>query len=183
MSWLERLRGNYEIPSPSDIVPQGNIKISNFYNAVDIRIDYIVLNIPFTKSPRILPIMEIPDTNSMDGVMDKGNNPLYIEPVDDENHQILVNWLAEEFTLGKNTKWKEGGANDCVYRIMENPLDHPRDFSKSHKQYGYAIHRIWKVGYDAKGRWWRFKGINNPSADPYLVRDFNILYLNTGVIN
>lgn len=160
--------GTREIASPSDIVPQESIKVSSYYNAASITIDYSRLNIPFNKPPKIVPIMEIPDTNSMDGLMDYGNNPLYIEPADDDNHKILCDWLYQEFMDSKGLL-----ANDCVYRI-------PADFSQSAAI--YAIHRIYKVGYDSLGRWWKFKGINNPRDDGFLARDENILWLNTGVI-
>ena len=181
MCWLTNLfksktfTGTIERPSPSDIVPQESIRIESSLNSVNIQIDYMMLNIPFTNPPRLLPIMEIPDTNSMDGVMDYGNNPLYIEPAGKENHKIMVDWLANEFLISDGML-----ANDCVYRIMTNPDDNPADFTKPHKW--YAIHRIYKVGEDKQGRYWIFKGINNSGKDPYTARDSNILFLNTGVI-
>ena len=177
MCWLRSLfGGTLEVPSPSDIIPKENITVSNTYNAVGIRIDYTRINIPFTKPPKLLSIMDIPDSNSMDGVMDYGNYPLYIEPPDAENHQIMVDWLAKEWTDSKGML-----ANDCVYRIMVNDTDDPKDFSKAH--IFYAIHRIDKIEYDSAGRrFWRFKGVNNPRRDPYKVKDVNLLWLNTGVI-
>ena len=119
--------------------------------------------------------MDIPDTNSMDGLMDYGHNPLYIEPRDKENHKILVDWLAKEFIDSKGLL-----ANDCVYRIMVDPNDNPRDFLKPHQ--AYIIHRISKVGEDELGRYFEFKGINNSVKDAASVRDSNILFLNSGVI-
>lgn len=172
---LPTILSGVERPSPSDIVPQSSIKVENAYNASRITIDYMSLNIPFTKPPTILPIMSIPDSNSMDGIMDYGHNPLYIKPADPENHQIMVDWLAKEFIESKGKL-----ANDCVYRIMVHPEDAPNDFTKSHKW--YAIHRIGKVGQDAEGRYFIFKGVNNAISDPYKARDANLLWLNTGVI-
>lgn len=182
MCWLSRLfSGTREVPSPSDIVPKDSIIVVQWEDTAQIIIDYSrPLNIPFTKTPKILHIMDIPDTNSMDGLMDYGNNPLYIEPADEWNHIILCDWLEAEFQKGQQTGWKQGGANDCVYRVMENPADDPRDFTKVH--IFYAIHRIWKVGRDTGGRWWKFKGINNPVKDPVVARDKNILWLSTGVV-
>ena len=180
IEFLQRLfmASGVERPSPSDIVPKDNIKVVNYYNAASINIEYSPLYIPFTKEAKILPIMDIPDSNSMGGVMDYGHNPLYIQPADEENHKIMVDWLAEEFIGSKGLL-----ANDCVYRIMENPSDDPKDFSKIHKW--YSIHRLWKVGSDAEGRYFIFKGVNpktNPRPDPYKARDKNIMFLNTGVI-
>ncbi len=176
MNFLSRLFGKtVERPSPSDIIPKANITVNTFYNAAQIRIDYTHLNIPFTKPPIIKPIMDIPDTNSMDGLMDYGHNPLYIEPSDIENHKILVDWLAAEFLRSKGLL-----ANDCVYRVMVDDTDNSSDFTKPYKW--YAIHRIWKIGYDENGRWWIFKGINNVVRDPVYARDNNILWVNTGII-
>ena len=160
-----------ERPSPSDIVPKANIKI----DGTKVTIDYRTLNIPFTKPPILLRIMDIPDTNSMDGYFDYGHNLLYIKPVDSDNHKIMVAWLADEFI-------KSGGllANDCAYRIMVDENDDPYD---GFKPYLFAaIHRIIGVEEDEKGRFFSFKGINNTRKDPYKVRDYNILWLNTGVI-
>jgi len=176
-SWLKRLFVTAEIPSPSDIVPKENINVLGS----TVIIDYgKKLNIPFTEPPNILRIMDIPNSNSMDGVMDVGNNALYIEPAGKRNHKIMCDWLAKEFIRGKETGWKQGGANDCVYRVMYNDDDDPRDFSKPARF--YAIHRIWRMGHDEKGRWWIFKGVNNPMRDPVVARDKNILFLSTGVI-
>ena len=161
-----------ERPSPSDIVPRGNITVDSFYDTVTI--DFNNLNIPFTETPKVLPIMGIPDSNSMDGLMDYGHNPLYIEAADEENHKILVDWLVSEFVNSDGML-----ANDCVYRVMVNDNDDPKDFTKPHLSGGYAIHRIYAINYDGD---FIFKGINNHIPDPYPVKGKNILFLNTGII-
>ena len=171
MCWITDLLKGFattEIASPSDIIPKGNITVNQWDDTAEVVIDYLTSNIPFTKPPHILPILSIPDTNSMDGLMDYGHNPLYIVAADEENHKILCDWLADEWTKSKGML-----ANDCVYRI-------PPDFSQP--AIHYSIHRIHKVGMDAKGRYWKFKGINNSIIDAPTVRDENILWLNTGVI-
>ena len=177
MCWLSKLfSGTIERPSPSDIVPKDNITVVDWEDTTQIVIDYEKpLNIPFTIRPKILNIMGIPDTNSMDGLMDYGHNPLYIEPANEANHQIMVDWLALEFLTSKGML-----ANDCVYRVMVDSNDDPRDFTKP--SLIYAIHRIYKVGADAIGRYFEFKGINNPTKDPFKARDHNLLFLNTGII-
>jgi hypothetical protein len=159
MNWPAWLVGTVERRSPSDIIPDNNIWVDNDAHTITIR--YTALNIPFTTPPIIKPIMGIPNTNSMDGYLDYGNNLLYIEPANPRDHQIMCDWLALE--------------------IMANPGDDPNDFTKP--QLMYAIHRILNMGYDKIGRWWHFKGINNGSRDNYLVRDKNILWLNTGIID
>lgn len=161
-----------EVPSLSDIVPKENIYIIGNTVVVDYGKK---LNIPFTRTPFILPIMDIPDSNSMDGLMDIGHNPVYIQPADRENQSILADWLASEW---KSSKGKL--ANDCVYRVMVDSADNPYDFSKPHKN--YAIHRISEVAYDDNGRFFKFKGINNSIEDPPKVRDAEILFVNTQLI-
>lgn len=174
-SWIA---GTIERPSPSDIVPTRSIVVDN--SSHEVEISFGVTNLPFVEPPEILPVYEIPDSNSMDGVMDAGNNPLYIRPSNINDYFAMWNWLEREF--------KKGYHNDCVYRIMVNEIDKPDDFTrlpngelaKPHKF--YAIHRIVNCGWDKKGRWWHFKGFNNPTRDPFTVRDRNILWLNAGVI-
>lgn len=167
--WLSSQFGTYERPSPSDIVPEDSISVVGSR----VMIDCSHLNVPFTHPPRLYPTIMIPDTNSMDGIFDYGNNILYIEPADEENHHLMVEFVARE--------WKDkGNANDCVYRMMQNTQDDPKDFSKPYLF--YAIHRIFKVSSDSQGRYFIFKGINNPCADPYRARDKNILWLSGGII-
>ena len=161
-----------ERPSPSDIVSKDNIYILGNTVVVDYGKK---LNIPFTKTPIIIPIMDIPDSNSMDGFMDYGHNPIYIQPADEENQQIMADWLAKEWETSKGML-----ANDCVYRVMENSSDNPYDFSKPHTH--FAIHRIHAVGHDSEGRYFKFKGINNSIEDAPKVRDKNILWVNTQII-
>ncbi len=48
--------------------------------------------------------------------------------------------------------------------------------------YGDIIHRIYKIGEDKEGRRFTLKGDNNPSADPYIVRDKNLRWLLLGII-
>jgi len=168
---LTRLFGQTrEIPSPPDIVPESSINIVD----TNLIVDYSKLNIPFTKPPKVINL-GIPDTNSMDGWGDIGHNVIYLEPVNKENHAIMVDWIAGQF-LSSNGML----AADCVYRIMVNDDDDPKDFTKPHKF--YAIHRLHEVKIDDKGRKFLFKGINNPSPDPYYARDKNILWINAGII-
>lgn len=162
-----------EKPSPADIVPQASIVPNN--DAHKYVIDMNNLNIPFTSPPKLLNIMEIPDTNSMDGIFDMGNNNLYIEPADQVNHGIMVDWLAQKWLSSQGLT-----TVDCVYRIMVNEADDPRDFTKSYRW--YAIHRLVEVGTDEHGRFFWFAGVNNLNRDPYPARDKNILFLNTGTI-
>ena len=172
---LEQLAQCYgvEKPSPADIVKQGGIKLDN--STAKFTVDMRQLNIPFTKQPRLEPITEIPDTNSMDGLFDYGNNVLYIRSADAENHKIMVDWIAQQWLDSKGLL-----TADCVYRIMVNEADDPNDFNKP--GLGYIIHRLVEVGQDDKGRFFWFKGINNLGRDMYPARDSNILCLNIGVV-
>lgn len=168
---LEQLALGMEKPSPADIVKETAISVVG----ARVIIDATQLNIPFTKPPQILPIMMIPDTNSMDGLFDYGNNNLYIKPADEVNHKIMVDWIAQQW-LGS------GGLQtvDAVSRIMTNETDDPGDFTKPYLW--YAIHRLVEVGQDSNGRYFWFAGVNNPARDPYPARDKNILWLNIGTI-
>ena len=162
-----------ERPSRADIVPRQSMAITT--NPVGVRLNFAKLNIPFTKPPGRVWIPSIPDTNSMDSYYDYGNNNLLIKPADEENHKIMCDWIAQQ--------WKDSGGKldvDCVYRIMVNEEDDPYDFSKPHRW--YCIHRLIRIGFDNKGRYFIFKGTNNPKPDPYQVRDKNLLYLSVGVI-
>jgi hypothetical protein len=156
-----------EVPSPSDIIPKESLSF------VDgkLVIDFSKLNIPFTKTPTVWPAVDIPGSNSMDGIFDYGNNNFLIQPADAENHKIMVDFIAAEWLKSK-------AANACIYRIMANPADNPYDFSKPAK--AYAIHDIAKVGSDEKGRYFKFKGWNVALQDPWTVRDSEILYLSAG---
>jgi hypothetical protein len=152
-----------ERPSPSDIVPRKSIE---FYETLGhVVIDISRLNIPFTKPPKVW-IPEIPDTNSMDGTFDYGHNNILIKGTNSKNQRIMRDFL------------KAGDV--AVYRIMQNWQDKPTDFSKPHRF--YAIHRIVEISEDANGRFFRFKGDNNASPDPFRVYDDNILYLSIGTI-
>lgn len=162
-----------EKPSPVDIIKQSGIFVDN--HSARFTIDMKRLNIPFTKQPILLSITGIPDTGSMDGFFDYGNNLLYIKSADAENHKIMVDWIAQQWTDSTGLQ-----TVDCAYRIMTNEADSPSDFSKPDLL--FAIHRLVKVGQDDKGRFFWFAGINNFDRDPYPARDVNILWLSTGVI-
>ena len=137
-----------EVPSPADILKSSGITVDGL--KVTVNYDKANLNIPFLTQPRKVHVYEIPDTNSMDGLFDYGHNIIYLEPAPVIDHQIMVDWIADTWlgTGGYET-------TDCVYRIMANEDDNPSDFSKSHKI--YAIHRLNDVGFDGKGRYFKFK--------------------------
>ena len=170
--------GTRERPSPPDVIPKTSIKVVD----ANLIVDYSRLNIPFRLQPKLYPEVDIPNTNSMDRVADQGNNFIYLEPADRLDHQIMVDWIAQQWEDSKGML-----AADCVYRIMENPEDDPQDFSKPHVK--YVIHRVHEVGYDDEGRYFKFAGTNNLDKwgdlvpDKYKVRDSNILWLSLGVLN
>lgn len=170
---LEQLALGRDKPSLADIVQQTGILADDY--AKKFIIDMHQLNIPFSKPPTLMPIMEIPNSKSMDGVMDYGNNNLYSKPADEANHKIMVDWIARTWLLTSGLQ-----TVDAVSRIMTNDLDDPNDFNKPYLW--YAIHRLVEVGFDEKGRFFWFAGINNLARDPYPARDRNIIWLNTGTI-
>lgn len=146
---LFSLFGSFERPSPSDIVPRGSILVQEY--PAGVFISMLELNIPFTAPPRVwVPL--IPDTNSMDGAFDYGNNNILIQGIDEENQRIMIDFL------------KVGDI--AVYETI----------------YGPIIHRIVKIGQDDGGRYFRFKGDNNGTRDPHKVRDTQISWLSIGTI-
>ena len=162
-----------EKPSPPNIIDSNAVTIINS----TISIDFSKCLIPFINPPRVLPLTGIPDTGSMDGIADYGNDFIYLEPVTKQDHEIMVNWIIEQFENSKGLL-----AADCVYRIMYYDQDDPLDFSKPNKKHGYAIHRLHKIAYDKEGVKFKFKGVNNLFADRYWARPKNILWISAGVL-
>lgn len=177
MTWLDailKLFTTRDVPSIADIIPTSSISFDEEGHRYIV--DYGKLNIPFTREAHAGPLMEIPDTNSMDGVMDYGNNVLYIQPADTENDRIMVDWIADTWLKSKGLQ-----TVDAVYRVMADPQASPFDFSEP--ALFYAIHRLVKIGTDDKGRYFIFKGFNNPANDPYKARPRSIMFLKIGVID
>lgn len=155
-SVLSRLFGTFERPSPSNITPRESITWAPVpIIAARVEIDLTHLNLPLTKTPRVW-IPSVPDTNSMDPVVDMEGNNILIAGQDDGEQQLLLNWLEQQ-----------PPGNVVVYRIP-NKI--------------YAIHRIVKVKRDVKGVYYIMKGDNNPIADPWSTRSSNIEWLSVGVI-
>ena len=168
---LRQFEGTREIPSPPDVIPESSISVVD----TKVIVDYSKLNIPFTLPCKPLRYGML-DTNSMDGLVDYGHNVIYLEPDGKLNHKIMVDWIADQF-LSSNGML----AADCVYRIMANEDDDPYDFTNLNHKW-YAIHRLYEVSSDEKGRRFKFKGINNPSPDPYYARDSEILWIMSQII-
>ena len=118
-----------------------------------IKINLKALNIPFSLTPRVwIPL--IPGTNSMDGAFDYGNNNILIAGADATDHEVMIDFIEVGDVVVYNSP-----SRDCA-----------------------IIHRIIQKGEDAEGRWFRFKGDNNASADPEKVRDSQIKWLSIGTI-
>ena len=155
MSWWEQflralgLRPTVERPSPSDIVMETGILGDNY--AAKVIIDLRQLNIPFSRQPRIW-IPPIPDTNSMDGAFDIGNNNILICGADPTNQTIMLDFM------------KVGDI--AVYRTPT----------------AYIIHRIIEIGTDGEGRYFIFKGDNNSGEDHGRIRDSQVEWLSIGII-
>lgn len=157
LDWLKSLLGSTttkEIPNPSDIFPTSALSFSD----VKMVLNLSQSRIPFTKPPVCVPA-ELIDSNSMDGWMDSGNNPLLIKGADVENQKILTDWLIQEWETKK-------AANVVVYDNRQMK----------------AIHQIYGMGADQYGKYFLTKGINNPRPDPWGVRPEHIQYLCFGII-
>jgi len=142
-------QGTVERPSPSDIIPKQNISFDE--NEGCIKISLRNINIPLTKEP-VVWYPDIPDTNSMDGVFDYGNNNILIAGADEIDHKILIDNLMV--------------GDIAVFRTPTM----------------YAIHRIIEIDTDGEGRYFRFKGDNNASTDLGRIRDSQIEWISVGVI-
>ena len=142
-------------PKPSDIVPQTSIAYDELGN---IRIDLTRLNIPFTVPP--IPHWPVtPGTKSMLPTFGAGHNNLFLEPVDEINHSILVDWLAYQTNKGYR--------DIIVYQIPgQNPI----------------VHRVVKCASDQSGRYFKCKGDNILYSDPGRIRDEHIKYISAGII-
>ncbi len=157
MTWIDAFlklfTGTVERPSPSDLVKRE--AITDDADAV-VRIDLKQLTIPHTRTARVW-IPDIPDTNSMDGYFDMGNNNILISyDTSDDAGKADQTLLVASLKVG----------DIAVYRTSTI----------------YAIHRIVKIDFDREGKYYRFKGDNNASADPDKVRIDQIKYVSVGVI-
>ena len=137
-----------ERPSPSDWLPQDAIE--NWVKDLPwekLRVGFLGLS----QEPKVW-IPMIPDTNSMDGVFDYGNNNILIAGNIPEDHLKIINALMV--------------GDIAVYKTAKT----------------YAIHRIVDIGNDGLGRYYRFKGDNNAVKDPERVRVYNIDWISIGTI-
>jgi len=156
MKWLASLLkqifgvSGQERPSPSDIVQKTGIIADDY--AQKVIIDLHQLNIPFSKPVKVW-VPPIPDTNSMDGAFDIGNNNILIAGADEWEHFKLFDFL------------KVGDI--AVYEVEAGRP---------------VIHRIIEIGQDAGGAYYRFKGDNNTTSDAARVRGNQIKWLSIGVV-
>uniref|UniRef100_A0A6M3LKR8 Putative peptidase n=1 Tax=viral metagenome TaxID=1070528 RepID=A0A6M3LKR8_9ZZZZ len=148
MCWLSKFfKGTVERLSPADWLPEDVVRTW----ADSIPWQSLKLGVQLSQKPKIWVPM-IPDTNSMDGVFDYGNNNILIAGANEADHAIIVANIIE--------------GDIVVYRTKSI----------------YAIHRVVEIGYDAQGKYFRFKGDNNFSADPGKVRESEIEWVSIGVI-
>ena len=156
LSWFSNLfkTSGKERPSPGDIVPSSSISI------VDNRvvIDVTKLNIPLTLPP-IVWTPHVADTGSMDPVIDYGANNIFIAGANETDQALLVNSL------------KVGDM--AAYRFPADP---------SKPTTAFINHRIVKICADGQGRYFRFRGDNNASQDPFIAHDENIKWMSIGII-
>ena len=148
MLWLSKFfRGTVERLSPSDWLPKSAVITWAEF------LPWKSLNIgtQLSTRPKIW-IPMIPDTNSMDGVFDFGNNNILIAGASQSDHKIIVANISE--------------GDIAVFRTASI----------------YAIHRVIKIGNDTHGKYFRFKGDNNFSTDPDMVRESEIEWVSIGVI-
>ena len=147
MCFLSRFFGTVERPSPQDWIPRSGIIPSDG----KVIIDLLQLSLELDETPGVW-IPEIPNTNSMDGLFDIGNNNILIAGSNAQDQTKLVDFLK----VGDIAVYK----TDTMY----------------------AIHRIVEIKEDKEGKYFRFKGDNNPVKDSGRVREYEILWVSIGTI-
>ncbi len=139
------LTGTLERPSPSDWLPEESVR---WWAEM---LPWSSLAVHLKESPKIWVPM-IPDTNSMDGVFDFGNNNILIAGRNEVDQGKIVDALI--------------AGDIAVYRTPNI----------------YCIHRIVEISSDEYGKYFIFKGDNNPGRDPDRVRSAEILWVSVGTI-
>jgi len=108
--------------------------------------------IPFIEDPIMVPL-GVPNTNSEDPIFDEKHTLLYLQPANNDDLTIMVNWLAAQWFADPMT-----GANIIAYWT---------DI--------YRVHRLTDIIQTPSGRRWRFTGSNNTGiSDPILAEDKDI---------
>lgn len=180
--WLKRLLGKpVDVPSPSDIIisPELFWTPGAIYDA-HILIDSPIhdpdkmawqarakreyFNIPFGSDPTLY-VYGVPNTRSMDPVIDQFNHVVYVDGSNLVDHATMLNWLANEWL--KPLPGEQPHANIIVYSIPGVKG---------------AVHRLTGITQDSLGRLWRFKGDNNFNRDFPAARDQNIMWVCAGLI-
>ena len=149
--------------SPGDWLAKESITWYETAGAVEINLSGLLPGL--SKPPKVW-IPPIPGTGSMLPNFNHEHNNILVAGVDKDDHARLIDHLQV--------------GDIAVYRIIYSPDGDPANFSYAHRF--YAIHRIVKIDRDEQGRYFRFKGDNNTSKDPYKVRDKNILWVSIGTI-
>jgi len=145
LALLKLFTGTIERPSPGDWLPEDAVK-----EWAD-KLSWPKLHVKLGVPPKVWVPM-IPDTNSMDGVFDYGNNNILIAGATEADHKTLTGHLSV--------------GDIAVYRTPNF----------------YAIHRIVKIDADSDGKYFKFKGDNNASRDPDKVRESQIEWVSIGTI-
>lgn len=155
--------GTIERPSPSDILRR-EVASYLFTGGVYLdphgqwRVKRELLRVPFELDPDLWLCM-IPDSNSMDPILDAEHDNLYLKGRTLDDQRRLVEWLALEWETKR-------AANVIVYQTPQM----------------YAVHRLIEIKTINGERRWRFKGDNNPTADPGFATDSQIKYVSLGTI-
>jgi len=152
MCWLNKLfkPSGAERASPSDWVLKNSITVSNGVVTIDLN----KLNVSLSKTPLVW-VPEIPDTNSMDGAFDSGNNNILIAGANPDDHKKIIDFI---------------NVGDIAVYESRNPY------------FPLIIHRIIEIGQDGQGKYFIFKGDNNNAPDTGKVREPQIKYFSIGTI-
>ena len=106
-----------DIPSPSDIVPPGNIEYFPNSGSVDILLGG--LNIPFTEMPKVW-LTTVQDTNSMDAVVDYGHTCILVEGSTEADKKIMRDYLQ----VGEVVVYQmKKGGRKIIHRIIDIVFD------------------------------------------------------------
>lgn len=164
MCFLKRTK---ERPSPSNIIKNEMVRgflLGGIYRpegSTELRVAKELLNI-YLKADPILWSPSVPDTGSMDNIIDFGHNTLLIQGANAEDHRRMLDWMSDQFI--KNPL---EGANIVVVRSDDRAQ--------------FILHRLVEVDADGE-RYWRTKGDNNSKKDATVWRDRNVEWLAIGTL-
>lgn len=146
---LNSLIKQEEMPSPSRWFPGEAISIQDGVISLDAR----KLFVPLSRPPEVW-APGMPNTGSMDPVMDYGNSAILVRGTTQQDQAALVAFLR----VGDKATFVKPDGSATI------------------------LHRITHIELTSAGKFFRFRGDNNPVDDPYRVPAAAITHVSLGVL-